>query len=248
MAENWIKVRKSLRSDMRIIGHARRMGVSLNEFYGAMIAFFCWADEHTADGELPGFAPADLDDALISGLPGFGDQLEKIGWISVNDDGLFIQNFDDHMSKSAKKRAQSAKRNAALRSRDARSVTEASPDKIRRDKRREDKRGETPPIPPAFDWSTAPAGLNTPEVRAAFDEFEAYRAERRLAKWKPRTIKTKLAEFAGRPDDFIEAVRVSIGNGWQGIFEGKAKRPAQSHAQRAESYNHPEDNPLGGVA
>lgn len=252
MAENWIKVRKSLKSDIRIIGRARTMGVSHNELLGAMVSFFCWADEHTADGNLPGLTIADLDEPLVSGLPGFGDAMVNIGWITVNDDGLMINGFDDHMSKSAKKRAQSAKRTSLSRSCNAASVTEALPDRDKKEIREEKSKRGTPPNPPSgFDWSSAPAGMDTPEVRAAFERWSSYRQENRWGAWKSQTIDAKLNEYQGRPGDLIADMERSIANGWRGIFPDKAK--GANHAKQSDSFNHPEDTswitkPKGGAA
>jgi hypothetical protein len=247
MAENWIKVRKSLKSDLRVIGASRRLGVSHNEFFGALVAFFCWADEHTANGELPGLTLADIDEPLVGGLPGLAQQLEIIGWISVNDDGLTINSFEDHMSQSAKKRAVDRERKVSERCpKNVRFNSDKSRTKVglegegERDKSNT-KRGRTPSAA-AFDWAGAPDGMDTPEVRAALDEFVAYRRESGLRKWAPRTIKAKLNEYAGRPDAFVAAVTHSIANGWQGIFEDKKKSPTRSNDP--DQYNHP----AGGAA
>lgn len=67
-----------------------------------------------------------------------------------------------------------------------------------------------------------PANLDTPAFRAAWDEWTAYRRERKLSPWKPRTVKAKLAELsAWGAERAVAAIQSSIANGYQGIFEPK---------------------------
>lgn len=68
-----------------------------------------------------------------------------------------------------------------------------------------------------------PKGLSSPEFAAAWKDWAAYRSERRLSRWKPRTVAAKLAELeTWGQASAIESIRQSIANGWQGIFEPKA--------------------------
>lgn len=78
---------------------------------------------------------------------------------------------------------------------------------------REDK--EQPPIPPS-----CPAGLNV----SAWDEYVEYRAERRLAKLKPKTVEKQQRWLVeqGPPDKQQAIVNQTIRNNWQGLFEYKA--------------------------
>ncbi len=247
MAENWIKVRKSLKSDMRVIRSARDLGVSVNEYFGALVAFFCWADEHSADGGLPGLLIDDIDDPMIGGLPGLGSSLESIGWITTDDEGLMINGFDQHMSQSAKRRATDLKRkHSANFPQTFRNETENNRKESGTDKSKSKSKSNTKSKSAAvFDWSNAPQGLNTPKVQSAMEEWHAYRRECGWSTWKPVTIKTKLAEYENRPDELIAAVRHSIGNGWRGIFPNKnntnGRAGGLTHAQICDSYNHPED-------
>lgn len=241
MAENWIKVRKSLKSDMRVIRSARDLGVSVNEYFGALVAFFCWADEHSADGGLPGLLIDDIDDPMIGGLPGLGSSLESIGWITTNDEGLTINGFDQHMSQSAKRRATDLKRkHSAKVPQTFRNETEESRKKSGTDKSKSKSKSKSKnntKNAAAFDWADAPQSLNTPKVQSAMEEWHAYRRECGWSAWKPITIKTKLTEYENRPDDLIAAIRHSIGNGWRGIFapnnNGNGKNGTLTHETRA---------------
>ena len=75
-----------------------------------------------------------------------------------------------------------------------------------------------------------PEKLNTPAFAAAWSDLAAYRTERRLAPWKPRTIAYQLEAMAGWGEAAaIEAIRSSIRNGWQGVFPPNA---AQGRGER----------------
>jgi hypothetical protein len=65
-----------------------------------------------------------------------------------------------------------------------------------------------------------PDGLNVPAFLEAWRDWHAYRRERKLCAWKPRTISAKLSELAAIGHvRAVSAIRFSIGNGYQGIFE-----------------------------
>jgi len=72
-----------------------------------------------------------------------------------------------------------------------------------------------------FDWdSDCPPSLKTPEAATAFDRWQEYRRESKLAKWKPVTIRACLAKFERHgAKAFADAVEQSISNGWRGLFE-----------------------------
>lgn len=73
-----------------------------------------------------------------------------------------------------------------------------------------------------------PEKLNTPAFAAAWADLAAYRTERRLAPWKPRTIAHQLEAMSGWGEAAaIEAIRSSIRNGWQGVFPPNAPQGAR---------------------
>ena len=80
---------------------------------------------------------------------------------------------------------------------------------------------------PQFEWerkNPIPKGLNVPAFRSALRDWFAYRSERRLCVWKLSTIKVKLAEFeAIGVERSVAAIRYSIGNCWQGIYEPRTQ-------------------------
>jgi hypothetical protein len=67
-----------------------------------------------------------------------------------------------------------------------------------------------------------PFPLDTPEFKAAWGEWVAYRRERRLAALKPRSVIAQLAKLAafGR-DGAIDSIHESIAQNYQGLFPPK---------------------------
>ena len=105
-----------------------------------------------------------------------------------------------------------------------------------------EKKTEAAPVPVAVFF---PANLNTPEFSAAWNDWTDYRAERKLARWKPRTVAAKLAELEKWGVSVAtDAIRQSIRNGWQGIFEpktnGQPKKPGgvSTYEQEAKAHGY----------
>ena len=67
-----------------------------------------------------------------------------------------------------------------------------------------------------------PASLDTPDFKTAWQDWQAYRKERRLPAYKPKSIEGQLKALAewGEPAS-VAAIRESIRNQWQGLFQPK---------------------------
>lgn len=64
-----------------------------------------------------------------------------------------------------------------------------------------------------------PPTLDTPEFRAAWADWLAYRKERRWSPYKPIGLKTAIKRLAEHgPDAAIMAINHSMGNNYQGLF------------------------------
>ena len=108
MAGDWIKMRGNLWDDPRIAKLCDATDQSEAAVIGALYWLWAMADQHTADGFLPGLTARQID--RKTGVPGFANALASIGWMTISDEGVEIVNFDDHNGASAKKRCQTAKR------------------------------------------------------------------------------------------------------------------------------------------
>ena len=77
-----------------------------------------------------------------------------------------------------------------------------------------DKKKKSVPAPPVF-----PHGLDTETFRLNWEHYVHYRKERGLSVLKPSSVKAKLNEMeAWGHQAAIQAIHLTISNGWQGIF------------------------------
>lgn len=74
-----------------------------------------------------------------------------------------------------------------------------------------------------------PEGLQSPEFLAAWEQWHAYRRERKLKPWTPSTQNLKLRELAdmGTPAA-VAAINASICNGWASIYPAKGSLTKQT--------------------
>lgn len=103
MAGDWIKMRMDLAADPAVIGIAAALGCSENEVVGMLHRFWSWANAQSRDGHASSVTKNWIDRYVQH--DGFADQLEKVGWLIVENGGISIPNFGRHNGKSAKKRA-----------------------------------------------------------------------------------------------------------------------------------------------
>ena len=99
----WIKIDHDLESKPEVITIARKLRMSRSMVIGHLVRFWCWADRHTENGDLPGITIGDLC-ALFATKPVFWSAVEEVGWIKVTETGLFIPGWAKYMSSSAKAR------------------------------------------------------------------------------------------------------------------------------------------------
>lgn len=104
----WIKMRTNLWDDPRVAAMADAIGTSEAPIIGALYWLWSAADEHTSDGFLQRMTLSMLDRKV--GIEGFGEALKSVCWIEIDGDGLRILNHAEHNGKTAKARAQAARR------------------------------------------------------------------------------------------------------------------------------------------
>ena len=102
-AENWIKMRKNLRDDPRVIAIAEQTHKPEPHIIGALFMLWSLADEHTIDGKIIGVSGKRVD--KFTDTKGFSDALKSVGWIIETKAGIEIVRFCDHNGKPAKRRA-----------------------------------------------------------------------------------------------------------------------------------------------
>lgn len=191
MADDWIKMRSSLTNHPKVGAIVSRLSATdarplcararKSAVLGAIFAFWSAADQHSEDGSIPGFSPEWFDEEV--GLPGFCDALRAVGWLAEADGGSFqVPRFEEHMSESAKARAQNTKRKQRSRSGGSRAVVALPRDRCatrREENREEKKKEESPPTPPSD-----PAPVSPPVVPPVVEAEAADRIEAQPSDWE----------------------------------------------------------------
>ena len=143
MAGDWIKMEVCTPDKPEVFAITARMGWDDPDLaVGKLFRVWRWFDQQTTEGNAPGVTKALLD--RIAGVSGFASAMESVGWLVVSDDGLSLPGFQKHCGRTAKDRAQTAKRVASHKANakgnakgNGASVTEALP---REEKRREEEK------------------------------------------------------------------------------------------------------------
>ena len=232
MAGDWIKVRKSLPTDGRVVRISSALDADRLRTVGGLIAAWCLFDEHTEDGMLDGYTPKVFDEIL--GFPGLCAAMADVGWIIIHSQSLEAVNFTEHNGASARRRAQESarkndERDAAKRPQNVRKVSASDADKKRTvcglEKRREEKKGEATTVAPL---SVPLLGEFPESAHEAWREWQEYRERRAGAKGKEKLPWTEQAQTLSRRQ--IEAhiqshgaqivadrITAAIVGNWQGL-------------------------------
>lgn len=166
-----------------------------SKIIGALFRTWSLFDTYTDDGILHGYTSEVLNAAV--GIDGWAENLQHIGWLSINEQSLSMPGFETWLSSSAKARLKDAQRKRNSR----KEASESCPKPVRKsaDKNRttgEERTGErfntthTPredgqQEPPIVVDASQPAQLRTwkypqcvsEKVRSSIDRWQAYRIE-----------------------------------------------------------------------
>ncbi len=245
MAGEWIKWTKGLAQRREVVILASMLQRDRHEIAARLMVLWEWCDDNTADDDADeylnvslnlGGKPFEFLDALL-GLPGMAEAMASPGvrWLEARSGGRVVfPKLARHNGTSAKSRAYEAAKKRNQRNNLSpvpKNVPEMSPklgDKIgtRGEERREDLKDRDPPNPPTGGMSgadppavTIPAELDTEAFRIAWGEWKRERSERKTKAYTPRGEMEQLKRLAQHgPAKSIEAIRLSIANGWQGVF------------------------------
>ena len=229
----WIKLRKDLATDLSVISMAEALDEHEFTVVGRLHHFWSWADSQTKDGFIPGITARWIDRYVQR--EGFVDALVDAGWLQVDDSGVTIPGFQEHMSESAKKRAEKTKRQRDWRERknaacsgDVDDAVDASVDaptststSTREEKRREEpslRSGTTPAKPkrrtniPVEHMVETMPGLSPTVAEDFLVHRKAKRAPLTETAWQG--ICRNVAQAQAPPDD---ALTLAMARGWQGF-------------------------------
>jgi len=211
----WIKMRTDLERDPAVIRLSEHYGWPEHTIVGILHKVWSWADEQLSDGNATGVTKTFID--RYTGVTDLGEQLEKVGWLEETSEGFAFPNWEVHMSQTAKKRAETAVRVKKSRSktRNAKSVTKALPDKRREDKNK--NKGKR--TADGSDCRSTKLPFESEVFRQAWLEWVSHRNEIRKP-LTPTSIKRQLSKFRQWGESrSIAAMCHTIEKGWQGLQE-----------------------------
>ncbi len=147
MAEDWIKMRKKLANDGRVLEMSRKCRACRATVIGALCILWSLADDYAdGDGRFPGYTVDDID--RTTEVKGFGAAL-PIEWLEVKDGIIYLPNYQEHNGETSKQRALNTKRKHKQREGDNLSRSQRDKSATRREEiREEDNKGEESPLTP----------------------------------------------------------------------------------------------------
>lgn len=113
MKPSWIKMRKNLLTDPKVVRIASACNADRLRTIGALFSAWCLLDEHTQDGHLVGYDFAALDE--IVGVAGLAEAMESVGWLERTTQGIAAPRFSEHNGQTAKRRAAESVRKMSAR-------------------------------------------------------------------------------------------------------------------------------------
>ncbi len=134
MSGDWIKMRKSLAGDPRVVRMMSALKADRFRTIGGLFSAWCLLDEQTEDGLLENYTPQIFDDFV--NFQGLANAMILVGWLAESPQGLVAVNFTEHNGQTAKRRAQDSVRKMSAREAD-KTRTKAGQNA---DQRREEKR------------------------------------------------------------------------------------------------------------
>ena len=129
MAGDWIKMQRNLLTSPKVVRIMSALDADRFRTVGGLFAVWCLFDEHTECGLLEGYTLDTLDQ--IVGFAGIGSAMNSVGWLVESEKGIEMKDFNEHNSKSAKRRSQENVRKMSAR--------DADKKRPREKKRREEK-------------------------------------------------------------------------------------------------------------
>lgn len=210
MADDWIKFRKKLPRDPRVLVASRKCHATRVTICGALVALWCLADDYAEDsGLLPGYTSEDIDREVE--LPGFCLSLPP-DWFELRDGSVYLPNYQEHNGRTARQRAQATGRKQRQRGRENESRAQRDESVTREEKNREEEKN--PPNPP----SGVGARVSSRAPKCEPDGFAEFWTEypRKTAKASARKVWQRLAPDSALRQRIRESVRRQAGSEqWQ---------------------------------
>jgi hypothetical protein len=141
MAGDWIKIEKTTPDKPEIIRMATLLRKESDEIFGKIFRIWSWADDQSVDGTAMPITDEFIDKK--AGKRGFAQAMRAVGWLRGEAGALEFPRFTRHNGETAKTRADTNRRVAKHRSRNAENVTSVTNPALEKplpEKRREDKK------------------------------------------------------------------------------------------------------------
>lgn len=125
----WIKVSKSLHTNIKVILISEKLGVDPESIAYKLIRVWSMADSECTVEKPYIAAPQGVFDRLFN-CPGLAEAMAEVGWLIIHPDRLEFPKFDRHMGRSAKVRMLDSERKRQRRDIDG-TESGQKPDKMR---------------------------------------------------------------------------------------------------------------------
>lgn len=185
MAGDWIKMTHALPEKPEVLAIAGKTGLNRFDVVGRLFILWRWFDINTTDGNARSVTVVTLEECLFgySSNAGFVSAVLLAGWLEDTGEGIRVVKFDEHISESAKVRAQTAKRVAKSKANakgNAEGNAEGNADAVTKTVPREEKsREEKKDIPPGFAlfWASWPVSDRKQAKGKCLDAWKKAKAE-----------------------------------------------------------------------
>jgi hypothetical protein len=226
----WIKLEKDLLTDPRVLrmasrfchGDVTRLNDARLMMIGALATLWAFADTHIRDDDILECSVDEINQVI--GVANFCDLIPS-NWLQILDtDKVHLPDFLAHNGVDAKRRASDAKRQSKYRANCHGDVTvdrNVNRDQTKTKTYIRKRQGDGV----VFDVESV-AGLD----REAWNRWVAYRSAMHKP-LKPVSMREAAESMAKLGPRQLDAVKQSIANGWQGLFEPKAA--TNGHAKPA---------------
>lgn len=114
MAGDWLKFEKATLEKPEVFAIAEATGLDPDAVIGKLLRVWAWFDTHTESGNAKLVTSAFLD--RVAGNAGFAAAMASVGWLVAEGGSIACPSFDRHNGKTAKNRAETARRVASHRS------------------------------------------------------------------------------------------------------------------------------------
>ena len=268
MAGDWVKMRSALLANPKVhaiakaIGRDPRAGAALTTGFSgcpdqvlsrnalrhvtvtALLCVWSSANEHAAEGILSCCDLEDLDE--ISGVPGFGDAMQAVGWAIPDEAGkcVSLPNFSEH-NTPAKDRtgAERQRRYRESRNGDVTPLRNA----VTVTQRREEKRREEEYIPAAPVPTSKPPAARTPakpSLSWSADAGWAGITEADRQGWAVAYPAAVVTQELAKAEEWLRAhPSRAVRKNWRKFLTGWLSRCQDKGGTIREQSRRPEDRP-----